>query len=360
MAYSFNPIAQILQKIDAASSVAWALITGKPSSTAAAIDSAVTASHTQGTDQGLDTGGANAVTAAQAKAGYTHSTVVTGNPHAVTKSDVGLGNVTNQNASTAIAQTHAQNTDTGTTSQTFQLQSGSSGAIIKNNSGTIEARNSGDTDYAPIGIKVIKIPDNVSEALVIQEAGNTYLTFDTTDGVERILLGKNLEVGQLEIATNAGAFTLVDMPITSLASIGTEESYSFKIDGSTVLKIYGESDGAGSVQNLRLVLENGAIIANKKNADIDIGTETVDTFADTLGDGCVWDYVVKNGTNVRTGQIMACWNSSDAVDYAETSTADLGSTADLALSVDISANMVRLLAVAASNNWEVRVIRRVI
>jgi hypothetical protein len=30
-------------------------------------------SHTQGTDQGLDTGGANAVTAAQAKAGYTHS-----------------------------------------------------------------------------------------------------------------------------------------------------------------------------------------------------------------------------------------------------------------------------------------------
>ncbi len=35
--------------------------------------SAVSLKHTQGTDQGLDTGGANAVTAAQAKAGYTHS-----------------------------------------------------------------------------------------------------------------------------------------------------------------------------------------------------------------------------------------------------------------------------------------------
>ena len=51
--------------------------------------------HTQGTDQGLDTGGANAVTAAQAKAGYTHSGVSSGNPHSVTKSDVGLGNVQN-------------------------------------------------------------------------------------------------------------------------------------------------------------------------------------------------------------------------------------------------------------------------
>lgn len=36
---------------------------------------AISSTHTQGTDQGLDTGGANAVTAAQAKAAYTHSEV---------------------------------------------------------------------------------------------------------------------------------------------------------------------------------------------------------------------------------------------------------------------------------------------
>lgn len=46
--------------------------------------------HAQGTDQGLDTGGANAVTAAQAKSAYTHSGVTSGNPHAVTASDVGV------------------------------------------------------------------------------------------------------------------------------------------------------------------------------------------------------------------------------------------------------------------------------
>jgi len=59
-------------------------------SAGADIESAVSLKHTQGTDQGLDTGGANAVTAAQAKAGYTHSGVTSGNPHNVTPTELSL------------------------------------------------------------------------------------------------------------------------------------------------------------------------------------------------------------------------------------------------------------------------------
>jgi hypothetical protein len=60
-------------------SAIWGNITGKPSSSTANIDDAVSKKHSnsldhaQGTDQGLDIGGPNAVTAAQTKAGYTHS-----------------------------------------------------------------------------------------------------------------------------------------------------------------------------------------------------------------------------------------------------------------------------------------------
>jgi hypothetical protein len=63
------------------------------------------AQHAQGTDQGLDTGGTNAVTAAQAKAGYTHSQA-TGNPHGTTTADVSeSGNLyfTAVRAQTALA-----------------------------------------------------------------------------------------------------------------------------------------------------------------------------------------------------------------------------------------------------------------
>ena len=74
----------------------------------AAGQDAIAKRHTQGTDQALDTGGANEVTAAQAKAGYTHSGVTTGNPHSVSKSDVGLGDVPNTDC------TNADNISSGT------------------------------------------------------------------------------------------------------------------------------------------------------------------------------------------------------------------------------------------------------
>jgi hypothetical protein len=43
---------------------------------------------------------------------------------------------------------HAQNTDTGTTSQTFQLYSGFSGVKLKDNGGALESRNAADGAYA--------------------------------------------------------------------------------------------------------------------------------------------------------------------------------------------------------------------
>jgi len=60
------------------------------------IADAISKKHEKDEDTYLDKGGANEVTAAQAKAAYTHSGVTSGNPHAVSKSDVGLGNVTNE------------------------------------------------------------------------------------------------------------------------------------------------------------------------------------------------------------------------------------------------------------------------
>jgi hypothetical protein len=100
-----------------------------------------------------------------------------------------------------------------------------------------------------------------------------------------------------------------------------------------------------------------SVLQTASNVDVDTGTETVDTFADTTGDGCVWNFVVKNGTNLRTGQVMACWDYSDNVEYTESSTNSLGDTSGLTLAVDISSSNVRLRATASSDNWSVNVVR---
>ena len=90
------------------------------------------------------------------------------------------------------------------------------------------------------------------------------------------------------------------------------------------------------------------------NADVDTGTETVDTFSDTLTKGCFWDYIVSKATNLRTGRITAAWDAAgDTVQYSETSTPDVGDTTGLVLAVDINADMVRLRATAASDDWSV-------
>ncbi len=90
-----------------------------------------------------------------------------------------------------------------------------------------------------------------------------------------------------------------------------------------------------------------------ENSDVDVGTETIDSFATSLGSGVVWHYTVSNGTAQRSGIFTSTWLAT-TLDSSEQSTPDINaSTDDLVLSADISAGSVRLRATAASNNWSV-------
>ena len=108
---------------------------------------------------------------------------------------------------------------------------------------------------------------------------------------------------------------------------------------------------------------NECNLAAASNADIDTGTETVDSFADTLGEGAVWFYVITDNddsTNCRSGQIMAAWDATnDTIEYTESSTLDVG-TVDVTMAVDIDSNNIRLRATAGSDNWTVRCQRMVL
>jgi hypothetical protein len=59
---------------------------------------------------------------------------------------------TGQLGTTAISGGHTQNTDTGTTSDTFALDSDATGVLLKNSSGELQLRNLGDSSYANIRV----------------------------------------------------------------------------------------------------------------------------------------------------------------------------------------------------------------
>lgn len=63
-----------------------------------------------------------------------------------------VGGATAANVADAVTKRHTQNTDTGTTSATFQIDSGGSGPKIKNSSGELQVRNAGDSAYADLRV----------------------------------------------------------------------------------------------------------------------------------------------------------------------------------------------------------------
>jgi hypothetical protein len=74
---------------------------------------------------------------------------------------------------------HTQNTDTGTTQQSFQIHSGSSGPRIKNNSGTLEVRNAADSALAPLTVSQLNVGDGTT-------AGESILKELSANGSEYI------------------------------------------------------------------------------------------------------------------------------------------------------------------------------
>jgi hypothetical protein len=80
---------------------------------------------------------------------------------------------------------HTQNTDTGTTSTTFQIDSGNTGPKIKNNAGVLEVRNAADNAYAGLKVASLEVGDGTaageSKTLEIASNGDHYRSWLAQD-----------------------------------------------------------------------------------------------------------------------------------------------------------------------------------
>ncbi len=79
-------------------------------------------------------------------------------------------------------------------------------------------------------------------------------THDKTDGVidtgtGDVKFNSSILAGAYEFAEDAGFVTAMDMSVSATPAAGTQESYTFKIDGQSFMKMYAEADSAGSIQN---------------------------------------------------------------------------------------------------------------
>jgi hypothetical protein len=137
-----------------------------------------------------------------------------------------------------------------------------------------------------------------------------------------------------------------------------------KADLSDVLRVYTQGSGIfmdnGNVHISDDLKIGATLLSNQENTDIDsAAAEVVAQVSITDYTAAFFDFVVKKGTNVRSGTVYACHDGTN-VEFTETSTNDLGDTSDVTLSVDKTSTNLRLIATVTSDDWSVKSLIRAI
>jgi len=86
----------------------------------------------------------------------------------------------------------------------------------------------------------------------------------------------------------------------------------------------------------------------------------VDSFLKTDSFSCIWFYSVKDGINLRSGQISAVWEEvGNYIAFSHTTTNSIGTTdnIDFEVNMDQGNSYVRLFATITSGDWNIRMLR---
>ncbi len=149
--------------------------------------------------------------------------------------------------------------------------------------------------------------------------GSGAIVYDYSSGQTSI---QNLALGSMSFDSDSGVVTWNDMPVTSVSSTGTPQSYHAAIDGTALLSLYSESDGSGGIKNIGVGIGSTTPWANlavqKNFGDTKASVFTVGS--STLSDGSNANtFLTVSGTGFGTTTVSGLNVSGSA-----TSTANVG------------------------------------
>ena len=111
--------------------------------------------------------------------------------------------------------------------------------------GGIEIRSDASRTYFGAGNDASIYYDGTDMVFDSQEVGSGDYQFNNGE----IKANGGIAAGAYLFAEDAGFVTAMDLPVSATPAAGTQESYTFKIDGVSFLKVYAEADSAGGIQN---------------------------------------------------------------------------------------------------------------
>jgi len=217
---------------------------------------------------------------------------------------------------------------------------------------------------APITVSGVDTTFAGSVTVIGNIAGNTSNTTEvgtfTTGAIKRIRMvqGGELHFGD---TTNAAPLGITEGDWNSFS-----DQDRLSIYGRNSIKLY--SGAISSVLRLTLAADSAfvgnvkidsALLSNQENTNVDTGTEAIASVVLATYTAAFFDFVIKKGTNVRSGTVYACHDGTN-VEFTETSTNDLGDTSDVTLNVVISTIYLQLQATTTSDDWIIKSLIRAI
>lgn len=202
----------------------------------------------------------------------------------------------------AAEKRHVQNTDTGTSSATFQIAA--SGVKLKNLSGNLGVRNAADTGYADI--TVAGITGIGSSAFGDNAASDTH----AFKGITSVQGSKTIDMG----SADAAVFKVLDSASTPLFEV--MENGDAKIAGVVTVSGTGTSTFAGdvSISGALYVAESTTATADMAGDNLTL-TGNLNVHGNTvLGDDATVDTTtIKGVTSIYSGTTKALGNASTNV-----------------------------------------------
>jgi hypothetical protein len=232
----------------------------------------------------------------------------------------------------------------GITAPTTPLHVSGTIHVQTSNGSTFYGQDSGGSYARTFGVEVYDFRD---------AAGFTKVKINTSTGL--VGIGTTAPNAKLDVSGSAiisGSFTVTPGTVREFQVNSTGVDIGNLItDTHTVT---GSLSVSGSVSILSSILQysNNAAITSGSTANI----ASFSTSSFTAG---FFDYVATSGTNARAGSVFTVWNGNN-VEYAETSTNDIGSTNNLILSASVSAGAIRLQGTSLSGSWSVKTLTRMI
>lgn len=148
----------------------------------------------------------------------------------------------------------------------------------------------------------------------------------------------------------------------------------FTVEGSlgNLLSVYDQNDGFLLLVNnstggtvFEVNSDNTILMGNPESPSLNttkkilVNSGATDIFyiPTSAYTGAFYEYVVNDGSNLRSGSIISV-SDGGSIKYSQTTTTSIGNTSNILLSLSTSAGNMILSTSATTNNWEVKVIVR--